>query len=251
MLVLHGTGELGKQLVDGKSRLPNRALAKELAERGYVVIAPDYPSMGDLKDHDFATDRYESGTMKAIFNHMRSVDLLTERPEVDPERIGVIGHSLGGHNAIFVAAFDPRLKVVISSCGWTPFRYYNIGEEASERYGGRLGPWAQDRYMPLIRDQFELDENKISFDFPEVIASIAPRAFFTNSPKNDSNFDVEGVHKGMIAITAAYHLKGALEMLRAHYPDAGHDFPLETRLAAYAFIDDILQRHPYKKTLQD
>lgn len=246
MLVLHGTGELGKQLVDGKSHLPNRALAKELAERGYVVIAPDYPSMGDLKDHDFATDRYESGTMKAIFNHMRSVDLLTERPEVDPERIGVIGHSLGGHNAIFVGAFDPRLKVVISSCGWTPFRYYDIGEEASERYGGRLGPWAQERYMPLIRNKFELDESKIPFDFPEVIASIAPRAFFTNSPKKDSNFDVEGVHKGMIPITAAYHLKGALEMLRAHYPNAGHDFPLETRLAAYEFIDDILQHHIYK-----
>ena len=250
MLVLHGTGALGKQLVDGKSHLPNRALAKELAERGYVVIAPDYPSMGDLKDYDFDTDRYESGTMKAIFNHMRSVDLLAERPEVDAERIGVIGHSLGGHNAIFVGAFDPRLKVVVSSCGWTPFRYYDIGEEASKRYGGRLGPWAQDRYMPLIRDKYKLDATKIPFDFPEVIASIAPRAFFTNSPKNDSNFDVQGVHKGMTAITAAYHQVGALDGLQAHYPDAGHDFPLETRLAAYKFIDEILQHQPRKTTLE-
>lgn len=250
MLVLHGTGALGKQLVDGKSHLPNRALAKELAERGYVVIAPDYPSMGDLKDYDFDADRYESGTMKAIFNHMRSVDLLSERPEVDPERIGVIGHSLGGHNAIFVGAFDPRLKVVVSSCGWTPFRHYDIGEEASKRYGGRLGPWAQDRYMPLIRDKFDLDENKLPFDFPEIIASLAPRAFFTNSPKNDSNFDVQGVHKGMTTITAAYHKEGALDKLQAHYPDAGHDFPLETRLAAYAFIDRILQHQPNKTTLE-
>lgn len=246
MLVLHGTGDLGKQLVDGKSHLPNRALAKELAERGYVVIAPDYPSMGDLKDYDFDKDRYASGTMKAIFNHMRSIDLLAERPEVDAERIGVIGHSLGGHNAIFVGAFDPRLKVVVSSCGWTPFRHYDIGEEASKRYGGRLGPWAQDRYMPLIRDKFLLDENRIPFDFPAVIASIAPRAFFTNSPKNDSNFDVQGVHKGMTTITAAYHKEGALDRLEAHYPDAGHDFPLETRLAAYDFVDKILQHQPRK-----
>jgi pimeloyl-ACP methyl ester carboxylesterase len=251
MLVLHGTGALGKQLVDGKSHLPNRALAKELAERGYVVIAPDYPSMGDLKDHDFDADRYESGTMKAIFNHMRSVDLLSERPEVDPERIGVIGHSLGGHNAIFVGAFDPRLKVVVSSCGWTPFRYYDIGEEASKRYGGRLGPWAQDRYMPLIRDKFDLDENKIPFDFPEVIASLAPRAFFTNSPKNDSNFDVQGVHKGMTTITAAYHNVGALDMLQAHFPEAEHDFPSETRLAAYAFIDHILHHQPNETVVKD
>ena len=56
MLVLHGTGDPGKQLVDGKSDLTNRAHAKELAERGYVVIAPDYPSMGDLKDYDFDRD---------------------------------------------------------------------------------------------------------------------------------------------------------------------------------------------------
>src|SRR5690606_25265413 len=53
MLALHGTGALGKQLVDGKSPLSNRALAKELAQRGYVVIAPDYPSMGELADYDF------------------------------------------------------------------------------------------------------------------------------------------------------------------------------------------------------
>src|SRR5690606_14696681 len=70
MLVLHGTGALGKQLVDGKSPLSNRALAKELAQRGYVVIAPDYPSMGELADYDFEKDRYVSGTMKAIFNHI-------------------------------------------------------------------------------------------------------------------------------------------------------------------------------------
>ena len=43
MLVLHGTGDPGKQLVDGASPLANRALAKELAQRGYIVIAPDYP----------------------------------------------------------------------------------------------------------------------------------------------------------------------------------------------------------------
>lgn len=87
MVVLHGTGDLGKQLVDGRSTLPNRAHAKELAQRGYVVIAPDYPSMGDLKNYDFENNRYESGTMKGIFDNMRCVDLLQSRKEVDPNRI--------------------------------------------------------------------------------------------------------------------------------------------------------------------
>ena len=54
--------------------------------------------------------------MKGIFNHMRCVDLLQAREDVDHERIGVLGHSLGGHNAIFLGAFDIRLKVIVSSC---------------------------------------------------------------------------------------------------------------------------------------
>src|SRR5699024_7007370 len=61
MLVLHGTGDGGKRLVDGESPRANRAQAKELAERGYIVIAPDYPSMGELRDYNFSNDRYESG----------------------------------------------------------------------------------------------------------------------------------------------------------------------------------------------
>lgn len=244
MLVLHGTGDLGKQLVDGKSPNKNRAHAKELAQRGYVVIAPDYPSMGGLKDYDFENDRYQSGTMKAIFNHMRCVDLLQSREDVDPERIGVIGHSLGGHNSMFVAAFDPRLKVIVSSCGWTLMDYYNIGEEASKKYGGRLGPWAQDRYMPLLRDKYNLEAEKIPFDFDGVIAALAPRPFFSNSPENDSNFDVKGVRKGIQTASELYRSLGAEDNLQVRYPDAGHDFPTEVRMEAYSFIDKMLNHTP-------
>jgi pimeloyl-ACP methyl ester carboxylesterase len=251
MLVLHGTGDAGKRLVDGESRLKNRAHAKELAQRGYVVIAPDYPSMGDLKDYDFENDRYQSGTMKAIFNHMRCVDLLQSRKDVDPERIGVIGHSLGGHNAMFAGAFDARLKVIVSSCGWTLMDYYDIGEKASERYGGRLGPWAQDRYMPLLRDKYNLEAERIPFDFDDVITALAPRPFFSNSPINDSNFDVEGVKKGIEASLVLYRSLGAEENLQVRYPDAGHDFPREVRLEAYQFIDKILEHTPEKQKIDE
>jgi len=177
MLALHPTGNSGKKIVDGQSQLANRAYAKELARRGYVVIAPDYPSFGDLDNYDFDNDRYKSGTMKGIFNHIRCVDLLQSRKYVDPDRIGVIGHSLGGHNAIFVGAFDKSLKVIVSSCGWTLLDYYDIGE-AAQQYGGRLGPWAQKRYMPLFCDKYDLDGNEIPYDFDGLIACLAPRGFF-------------------------------------------------------------------------
>ena len=250
MVVLHGTGEGGKDIVDGQTQRANRAHAKELAERGYVVIAPDYPSMGELKDYDFDADRYESATMKAIFNHMRCVDLLQTLTMVDDHRIGVIGHSLGGHNAMFLAAFDQRLKVVVSSCGWTLMNYYDAGEEVSKRHGGRLGPWAQDRYMPLLRTKFKLDSTLMPFDFDEVIAAIAPRHFFSNSPVGDGNFDVTGVKKGIANAMEVYRFHRAEDNLQARYPEAGHDFPTETRLAAYLFIDQVLTHKPNKQELE-
>ncbi|RNC65640.1 alpha/beta fold hydrolase [Proteiniphilum sp. X52] len=237
MLVLHSTGDLGKGIVDGQGNLPNRAIAKELAERGYVVIAPDYPGFGDLKDYDFENDRYESGTMKGVVNHIRCVDLLQKLDQVDPDRIGVIGHSLGGHNALFVAAFDPRLKVVVSSCGWTQFEYYDIGPSAEKLYGGRLGPWAQDRYMPLIRTKYQLDQNKIPFNFHEIIALIAPRVFISNSPLNDKNFEVRGVREGIRKASVVYESLGVKENLKVFYPDSGHDFPLDIRNEIYQLID--------------
>ena len=250
MVVLHGTGDPGKKLVDGASTLANRAQARELAERGYVVIAPDYPSMGDQKDYDFANDRYESGTMKGVFNTMRCVDLLQSREEVDTGRIGVLGHSLGGHGSMFAGAFDTRFKVIVSSSGWTLMDYYDIGEAASKRYGGRLGPWAQDRYMPLLRDKFNLDPEKIPFDFDEIIAALAPRAFFSNSPINDSNFDVKGVEIGIASAQKVYDFLKAGDRLQVRYPESGHDFPTEVRLEAYRFIDKILEHTPNPQELK-
>lgn len=244
MLVLHGTDPLGKGVVDGQGGKANRAHARELAERGYVVIAPDYPSFGDMKDYNFETDRYQSATMQGIFNHMRCIDLLQSRKDVDPAKIGVAGLSLGGHNSMFVAAFDERIKVAVSASGWTQFEYYNIGEDAVKRYGGRLGPWAQTRYMPLFKTKYNLDGDRIPFNFDDVISAIAPRAFFSVSPLGDTNFDVNGVRAGIELAKITYAAYGADDMLQVRYPDAGHDFPVPDRKEAYAFIDKVLGHTP-------
>src|SRR5207249_1652669 len=112
---------------------------------------------------------YVSGSLKAIWNNMRAVDLLQALPEVDPERIGCIGHSLGGHNTMFTAAFDTRIKALVSNCGFTSFPKY---------YGGHLKGWTSIRYMPRIRDVYGMNPERVPFDFTEVVAARAPRAFF-------------------------------------------------------------------------
>lgn len=232
VLALHPTSALGKRIVAGEGPRPNRNYGAELAERGYVVLAPDYPSFGELDDYDFHNDRYLSGTMRAIVNHRRGIELLVNHDLVDPDRIGAIGHSLGGHNAIFVAAFDDRIKAVVSSCGWDPFHYY---------YDGRLAGWASDRYMPRIREIHGLNPDRMPFDFPELIAALAPRAFFSCSPLKDSNFQAKGVAEAEPKIRAIYELMGAADRLVIRYPDAGHDFPTSTRLESYRFLDRVLK----------
>ena len=238
MLALHPTSPLGKGVVAGESKRPNRAYAVELAQRGYVVLAPDYPSFGEYRGYDFAKDRYVSGTMKGIFNHMRCVDLLCARDDVDPERIGVIGHSLGGHNAMFVGVFDRRLKVIVSSCGWTPFHDY---------YKGKIAGWTSDRYMPRLRDVYKLDADRVPFDFYEVAAALAPRAFFSSSPVGDSNFEVAGVRKAEPKIRAVYKMLDGGDHIVVRYPDCGHDFPVPTRRRAYAFVDKVLKHKPVRE----
>lgn len=244
MLVLHSTDGSGKMVLSGESPKTDRAYAVELAERGYVVIAPDYPSFGEMKEYNFAEDRYVSGTMKGVFNHIRCIDFLQSLPQVDEKKIGVLGHSLGGHNAIFTAAFDKRIKVTVSSCGWTKFNYYDAGERPTLQHGGKMGPWAQERYMPLIKTKYHLDPDLVPFDFDGVIASLAPRAFFTNSPLHDENFNIDGVKKAMKTIHQTYSVTNALVNLKIAYPDAGHDFPKDIRLEAYRFIDSVLQHTP-------
>ncbi|WP_300600633.1 alpha/beta fold hydrolase [Niabella sp.] len=242
VIALHGTDRLGKLSVAGQSTLANRDYAKKLAERGYVVLAPDYPDFGGLENYDFDGDRYQSGTMKGIFDHIRCVDYLQSLSFVDPDKIAVIGHSLGGHNAIFLGAFDQRVKVVIASSGWTLFPYYDLGPAMEKQYGGKLGPWAQKRYMPLLKEKYQLKPERIPFDFDEIIAAIAPRVFFTNSPLRDANFSIEGVRAGLKNIRKVYELYHAPDALFAFFPDAGHDFPADITRAAFHVLDSVFKR---------
>ncbi len=231
---LHPTGAAGKRIVAGEGK-QGRQYGVELAQRGYVVIAPDYPSFGQYDRYDFANDNYVSGTMKGIVNHRRCVDFLSALSFVDADRIGVIGHSLGGHNAIFLGAFDLRLKVIVSSCGWCPFHDY---------YSGDITGWTSDRYMPRLRDVYELNPDNVPFDFYELIAALAPRTFVSVSPVRDANFDINGVKKAIPVAGSIYALFKAREELILLTPDCEHDFPTDMRLQSYNVMDRVLKHTP-------
>ena len=235
VLCLHPTSSIGKRVCAGEGPRPNRNYAEELAERGYITLAPDYPGFGDyVEARKLLYEKgYVSCTMKGIVNHRRAVDLLQSLPQVDPERIGCIGHSLGGHNTLFVSVFDRRIKVAVTSCGFTQFPKYMKGD---------LTGWTHDGYMPRIDTVYGKDPACMPFDFSEVLAAIAPRAVFVCAPVHDANFEVSGVKDAVAAAQPVFELLGGKDNLRVANPDAEHDFPTETRMAAYAFMDDVLRK---------
>jgi dienelactone hydrolase len=234
VLCLHPTHfELGKAQLLGLGGNPSRFYAHELGERGFVCLAPDYPGFADYK-YDFQTQgsHYASGTMKAIWDNIRALDLLESLPCVKRDAIGCIGHSLGGHNTLYTAVFDLRIRAAVSSCGFNAFEDY---------YGGNLRGWTSDRYMPRIATEFGSDPQRMPFDFPEVLAAIAPRPIFVNAPEGDGNFAVVGVRKCEASVRPLYERFGKREQLRFVYPDAGHDFPDAVREEVYVWLAEQLK----------
>jgi dienelactone hydrolase len=231
MLCLHQTTPHGKDSPVGLSDRATMHFAAELAQRGYVTLSPDYPSFGEYPC-DFNDGRYQSGTMRAIYDNIRAIDLLQSLPEVDPDHIGVIGHSLGGHNGLFTAVFDDRIKAVVTSCGFTAFHKYK---------GGDLTGWTSPRYMPLIKTKYNNSPDRVPFDFAELLAAIAPRAVFVNAPLHDDNFDIDGVKECLAAAQPIYQLLGYPNNLQAVYPNSIHDFPDNDRQQAYKSVDRALK----------
>jgi dienelactone hydrolase len=233
ILCLHQTTEIGKGSPAGLGDRPELHYGLELARRGYVTLCPDYPYFGESKGAEPYKQGYASATMKGIWNHMRAVDLLESLAEVEGGRIGAIGHSLGGHNALFVAAYDERIKAVVSNCGFNSFRKYKEGD---------LTGWSSEKYMPRIAKSFAKDPRRMPFDFGEVLAVIAPRAVMAIGPEKDSNFEVSGVRDCVKAAAPVFELLGAKEKLVAEHPDCGHEFPKEVRERAYGFLERELGR---------
>lgn len=209
----------------------NRSYAKELAERGYVTIAPAYPLLAGYNP-DLEKLGYRSGTMKAIWDNVRALDVMAALPNVKTGGFGVIGHSLGGHNSIFTAVFDDRIKAVVSSCGFDSFLDYR-----DARYWEAGKGWTQALYMPRILDY---SRDQIPFDFHELLGAIAPRAVFVNAPVRDSNFKWQSVDRVVAAASQIYRLYDVPNLIRVHHPDTEHDFVMEARELAYATLERAL-----------
>jgi dienelactone hydrolase len=233
VLALHPTDDrVANGVVVGLGKTNYPPYASELAERGYVVLAPNYPWLGEYRP-DLKALGWESGTLKAVWDNIRGLDLLDSLPFVAHGKYGVIGHSLGGHNAVFTSVLDERLKVTVTSCELDSFVDYYGGNEAV--WQPEKG-WTQTRYMPKLAGyRGRLD--RIPFDFPELIGALAPRSVLIIAPLKDDNFRAASVDRIVQAAKPVFQLYGQEQNLRVEHPNCPHDFPEAMRELAYKQLD--------------
>jgi dienelactone hydrolase len=217
---------------------PDGHYAVHLAERGYTALAVDHPNLsGGNYTFDTYGLGYASNAMKAVWNNIRAVDLLAGLPDVDPYRIGCLGHSLGGNNTLFTMVFEPRIKVGVSNCGFSSF---------SKTYPSIARPhhFASPAYMPRIESVFESNSVLIPFDFRDVIAACAPRPILISHAEHDPKLLIEGVRAAVASALPAYDRLGVRTSLGASYFPGGHSFPPEAQAVAYDWLDYWLKGNP-------
>lgn len=134
-----GLCDTGREQVVGKCvDLPDQAYGLELVREGFVVLAPDANKVGERCDHKLrepwqtASDlgnqdaccvaprrSWGLGPMrwKRVYDVMRGIDFLCAHERVAPDRIGMIGHSLGADTILWAMPVDPRIRVGCISGG--------------------------------------------------------------------------------------------------------------------------------------
>ncbi|MBL68302.1 MAG: alpha/beta hydrolase [Verrucomicrobiales bacterium] len=239
VLCLHPTdNKVGHKVVVGLGGREGRAYASELAGRGFVTIAPAYPHLANYWPN-LGKLGYMSGTMKAIYDNTRALDLLETLPYVNAKPgFGAIGHSLGGHNAIYTAVFDKRITVLASSCGFDAYPDYYDGAERNWFFGRG---WCQIRYMPRLSN-YRGKLETIPFDFPELLGALAPRPVFVHAPLRDGNFRWKSADSCARAAQPIYNLLGNKGGLVIKHPDYDHNFPKDMREEAYGLIEAALKK---------
>lgn len=184
IVALHQTTDASIDEIAGVSGPDDMQIGLKLARRGFVVFCPRCFLWQDVDSLDDAVEKHHmrhpetTGMAKMLYDAQRGVDLLVSLPQVDQRRIGAIGHSLGGKEVLYLAAFDERVKVAVSSEGGLTFGSTNwhapwylttaIREQGFLRnhhellgliaprpfliLGGEIGPGAADgdRSWPLI-----------------------------------------------------------------------------------------------------
>ncbi len=220
VVVFHSTNPAAAEQPAGRADRPSHHLGLLLARAGFVVLAPRCyifaPGRTYLQNTQWLLRRYRNwtGMGRMLWDGSRAIDILRTHPCVDRDRIGVVGHSLGAKEVLYVAAFDERVGAAVFSEGGIGLHFSNWD-----------APW----YLgPQVK------ASGFEHDHDELLALIAPRPFLLIG---GNSADGEKSRPYVERARAIYALYGAGQALQLINHGRGHSLPPEARCAIVSFLD--------------
>ena len=221
ILALHGHGGGMKATVGRTRNKDGQSYGLQMVRAGYVVLAFDAFPFGTRKETDHnAKSGYEYACNSTFirsmlwgynlltlntFDAFRTIDYLETRPEVDPERIGVMGCSYGGTRSMYAAILDRRIKAAVLSCSLGEYRGHGI--ELDELCGAQV--------VPGILQWAEMGD---------VAGLLAPMPLLTESARGDVAFPWSFTEPTLKRLREVYHVAGVQDHLVTNIYDGGHRY---------------------------
>lgn len=149
----------------------------------------------------------------------RAVDYLASRPEVNPERIGCLGLSIGGLRTAYLIGSDPRIKAACVM-GWMTLFHEQLRSHL------RNHTWMV--YTPGLFSQMDL---------PDVAGMHAPGALLVQQCKRDALFPLAAMEQANGRLRDIYAKAGISERFKGTVHDVPHSFGLDMQAEAFEWLE--------------
>lgn len=205
---------------------------QKFAKLGFVCLIPETIQWGEVRGEHWGCyangwfNWYSKGYTPAgveVWNAIRGLDLLSQRPEVDETNLGATGISGGGAISWFLGAIDTRVKAVAPVCGAS-----TLEAQVTTR--------TMDGHCDCINYI-----NTYGWDFTDVGALIAPRALLIGQADRDGLNQVESVREIYQGIKSFYELVGAPDNVSYIETPGGHSYHKDSRELIFSFFLDHLK----------
>lgn len=224
----HSSGmhiSMNRSIYEGDAELiaenGDRDFAIQIVKEGYAALVLEQRGFGERKSeaclkftpNDTTTCWHPAMTAilmgrtligERVWDISRAIDMLETLPEIDSDKIAVMGNSGGGTAAYYAACIDERIKIAMPSCSVCTFKDSIVA-----------GRHCMCNYIPNIAKYF---------DMGDLACLIAPRPLVMVSGEKDNGFHIEGCRESYDIIERIYKAAGAENNCRLVVGDEGHRF---------------------------